>query len=332
MIPNVAHFVWFGAQLPWVYTLALRSAATWGGFERVVLHHADPLERTPVWSELQAIPGFESRSLGRDALAWWFERVDLGAGAGADAAGLARVYAALEAPAARSNLVRALILAVEGGVYLDLDTLSVRSLAPLRRAHGAFCGDERLVWPAATRRDPSAVIGLAGLARAGVRDLYRRVPGGWRGFRRIEPLYPSAANNAVLAAVPGHPFVARLLAGMLAVPPARRAVRFALGTHLLQAVLASGREPDLAVLPPRVFYPLGPELSEHWFRSTRTPPALAELLSADTRVVHWYASVRTARIVPTIDQAWIRAHADRRAFAALAAPLLDGRPRPWSEA
>jgi hypothetical protein len=316
VIPNVAHFIWFGAQLPWVFTLALRSAAIRGGFERVVLHHADDLAATPVWPELTAIPGFEARRLDATALARLFARL------GPLGTDLARIYAPLRAPAARANVLRAAMLAVEGGVYLDLDTITVRSLAPLRAAHGAFCGEERLVWPAATRRDPSLLIQAAGLVRAGARDLCRRLPGGWQLFRAIEPLYPSAANNAVLAAEPGHPFVDRLIRAMATVPESRRALRFALGTHLLQDVLARAREPDLAVLPARVFYPLGPEISAQWFRVTRSPPDLDHLLASDTRVVHWYASVRTAKIVPVIDARYVREHAHRQAFAALAAPLL----------
>ena len=42
-IPLTAHFVWFGAALPWVNVLALRSAAERGGFDRVVLHHDEDL-------------------------------------------------------------------------------------------------------------------------------------------------------------------------------------------------------------------------------------------------------------------------------------------------
>ncbi len=319
MISSAAHFIWFGAQLPWVYTLAVRSAALVGGFDRLILHHEDDLSGTPAWAELLAIPGFEARRIDTAALDPLFSAL------GPDGDALRRIYAQLRAPAARANVLRAAILAVEGGVYLDLDTITVRSLEPLRRAHGAFCGEERLVWPASLRRTQGLAVQLAGLARAGTRDLYRRLPSGWRSFRKLEPLYPSAANNAVLGAEPGHPFVRRLIAGMLAVPESRRLVRFALGTHLLQDTLAHGREPDLAVLPPRVFYPLGPEISEHWFRMHRRPPALDEVLSPDTLVVHWYASVRTKKIVPRIDAAYVREHAGRQLFSALALPVVDGR-------
>ena len=314
MIPPVAHFIWFGTQLPWVHALAIRSAARRGGFEQVVLHHADDLSRTPAWPELLATPGFAARPIDANVI---FDR------AGADQ--LAPIYAKLQAPAARANVLRVAILAAEGGVYLDTDTLTVASLDPLRRAHGAFCGEERVVWPAVVRRSNNVIVKASGLARATVRELCRVLPDGWRRFRSIESHYPAAANNAVLASEPNHPFVRRLLANMLTLPPERRTVRFALGTHLLQDTLAHSREPDLCVLPPPVFYPLGPEISHHWFRTRRSLPSLDTVVAPDTLVVHWYASVRTQQLVPRIDADYVRAHADRQLFSALALPLLDDR-------
>lgn len=312
MIPPIAHFIWFGTRLPWVHALAIRSAALRGEFEQVVLHHADDLSHTPVWSELQSLPGFTARRIDAPALL--------------DPHGLAAIYAELDAPAARANVLRAAILGSVGGVYLDLDTLTLASLAPLRHSCGAFVGEERVVWPAVVRRSRRPLVHAAGLARAGVRELCRVAPRGFERFRAIEHHYPRAANNAVLAATPGHAFVERLLEGMRAVPAARRRVRFALGTHLLQDTLAQRREPDLCVLPPPVFYPLGPEISHHWFRLRRTLPALDSVLARDTLVVHWYASVRTQHLVPRIDADYVRGHADRQLFSALALPLLDERP------
>jgi hypothetical protein len=311
VIPAVAHFIWFGAQLPWVHALSIRSAALRGGFERVILHHADDLSRTPVWAELCELPGFVARRIDAGEL---FEA--------ALAPELAGIYAKLEAPAARANLLRVAILLGEGGVYLDLDTITVRPLDPLRAAHGAFCGEERVIWPADVRRSPGVAMPTSNLVRAGARELYRVLPNGWRGFRTIETLYPAAANNAVVGAERGHPFVRRLVDNMLAVPEPRVRVRFALGTHLLQDTLAHYRESDLRVLPPRYFYPLGPEISQHWFRVRGSLPPLDQVISEDTLIVHWYASVRTKRIVPKIDAAYVRAHAKRQLFSALALPLL----------
>ena len=101
-------------------------------------------------------------------------------------------------------------------------------------------------------------------------------------------------------------------------------MRFALGTHLLQDAV-SRHTGLIEVHPAPVFYPLGPEISEHWFRSVRKPK-LDAVLSPATRVVHWYASVRTRDLVPQVDPDWVRAHADRQLFSALALPFVDGEP------
>lgn len=309
MIPPIAHFVWFGAEAPYTHVLALRSAAERGGFERVVLHCADDLSGARWGPAMAAIPGVELRRVDPEAM--------LAAIPGRGAR-LVALFRRLEAPAARANMLRAAILWREGGVYLDTDTVTVADLDDLRTS-GAFCGEETVVFPG-DLRGPLAH-GKAWL-RLAARDGFRRMPDGWRGFRRIEPLYARAVNNAVIGAEPEHAFVGHLLDMMLAVPPARQTVRFALGTHLLQA--AVGRHRRLVrVLPPPVFYPLGPEISAHWFREGRAPD-LAGVLTAETRVVHWYASVRTRAVVPRIDPGWVAERVDRCLFAALARPFVGG--------
>lgn len=309
MIPPRAHLIWFGRTLPWVHALAVRSAARRGGFERVVLHHADALEPGPGLEALRGNPRIELRRLDPAAV---FAPLGLLAGP------LGAIYDGLTAPAAKANVLRAALLAVEGGVYLDTDTVTVRPFDALRRA-GAFCGVEHLALPFGVRRSRNPLVwALAGLKLL-VRDLLRRVPGGYRAFRRLARWYPAAPNNAVLGAEPGHPFVIELLCRMVETPPSRRRVRFALGTHLLGETVQTDRDPSVVVHPPRTFYPLPPEISEHWFRVGRRPP-LCEVLPAETVTVHWYASVRTAGLVPRIDPAYVRAHADRQLFSALALP------------
>ena len=312
MIPAQAHFIWFGRAFPWVNVLAIRSAWDRGGFDRVVLHHADDLSETPWWGALTSLAGFEARRLDPEALL---------RSTGEHGEALAALYRRLTAPAARANMARAAILWHQGGVYLDLDTVTVDTLAPLRAGAQVFCGAERIVFPewVTTSRDPR-VWASAGL-RTTARDLLRRVPGGWRGFRRVEWRYPMAVNNAVVGAEPGHPFVADLLGRMVRLPAERQLVRFALGTHLLEQAVRDTREPGLVVHLPGVFYPLGPEISEHWFRPTRRP-ALGEVLRHETRVVHWYASVRTRDIAPRIDPDYVRRHAGHQLFSALARPFV----------
>lgn len=318
MIPATAHLIWLGSELRWLHAMAIRTAALHGGFSRVVLHHDRPLDRTPGWSEVADLPNFEARPLDPNAIF---------AACGVFGASLARIFARLDKAAARANVLRAAILHAEGGVYLDTDTLTVRPLDDLREGLGAFCGEEHLVFPRDVVRRPNPLNLGGALLRSAARDTLRRLPGGWQPFGAISGLYHRAANNAVLGARPGHGLTTRLLAGMAAIPEARLKVRFALGTHLLQEVLAEGREADLWVAPPAVFYPLGPEISTHWFRPTRRV-RLDAMLQAETRVVHWYASVRCDALLPAIDRDWVAAWRDTIPLAALLDRVMDPRKAP----
>jgi hypothetical protein len=308
VIPNVAHFIWFGAAVPWVHRVALRSAARAGQFSRVVLHHESSLDSKEL-AELRSLRGFEARPIEPNLL---FRS------AGVDPRALAQLYARLKEPAARANLLRAVILAAEGGVYLDMDTISVASFAPLREAE-VFCGTERVVFPAHLLRDGSAVSTAKAYGLTMLRDVMRRLPEGHRVFRRIEGLYALAPNNAVLGSRANQPFMLALLDGMLRLPRDRQLKRYALGTHLLQETVAKFPGKGLVVHPPEVFYPLGPEISQHWFRIRRRVD-LCSVLTPQTRLVHWYASVRTRKLVPRIDPTYVQRYQERQLLSALLAP------------
>jgi hypothetical protein len=333
VIPRVAHLVWLGRTLPWTTVLAAASARARGGFERVVLHHDGALGDGAAGGAEGGAGGRGGAGVlaalgARDVEARRLRPDDVAERAGGPA--LVDVLRRLTQPAGRVNVLRAAILAVEGGVYLDADTVTVRTLGPLCATAGAFCGEERIVFPAALlgTRSPLAWA-VAGLRHA-ARDLMRRHPDGWRAFRVVEPLYARAVNNAVLASAPGHPFLQDLLARMTALPRERQTVRFALGTHLLQRAVAEWR-PDaagahgpLVVHPPRVFYPLAPELSAHWIRERADAPAAARaFLAPDTRVVHWYASVRTRGVEERLRPETLDALAPRVPLAWLARAALD---------
>lgn len=309
VIPDVAHFVWFGTKLPWVHRVAIESALRAGGFSRAVLHHEAGLER----GALGAIAGLELRVIDSDR---WLRAC------GVDGAGLLELYARLQAPAARANVLRAAILAVEGGVYLDLDTVSVAPFAQLRAAN-AFCGLERVAFPARLRSSGTRAQWCRAYALSAARDVLRRLPHGHVTFRRIEAHYDLAANNAVLGARAGHALPVALLDGMLRIPRAQQLRRYALGTHLLQQTLARSGPSDVVLHPPAVFYPLAPEISEHWLRMRRRIE-LASALQAQTRLVHWYASVRTRKLVPHIDPEFVRRHQGRQLLSALLAPYAGG--------
>jgi hypothetical protein len=311
MIPAKAHLVWLGSGLPFLHVLAAASAARRGGFERVLYHHTDPLDREANFSLLSRAPGVEPRLLDPVAL------VEQAGGSR-----LVDCYRDLTEPAARANVLRVALLREQGGVYLDTDTLTLASFASLRARGGFFCGEERLVFPNSrapfwvSRLDPRA------LARTAARDLFRRLPQGYRHFRSIERFYERAPNNAVLGAEQRHPLVEELLARMQSLPKAERRVRYALGVHLLQRVVADWAGSDVHVEPPDVFYPLGPEISEHWFRE-RSVAGAGDVVTARTLVVHLYASVRVREKMARVDAAWVRAHAKTELFSALAVGVLD---------
>lgn len=310
MIPPLSHFVWIGRELSYVHQLAVASAARFGGFSQVLFHHLDELDGDWNFQEISRMAGVETRRLSPHGLL--------------EAAGgplLVDCYRALTRPAAQSNLLRVALLHETGGVYLDADTVTRQSFAPLLASDGVFCGEERLVFPVgasgwSARLRPSA------LARVAVRDALRRVPGGFRLFRRVERHYPARANNAVLGAEPRAAFLGDLLSRMSAFPAARRRVRYALGTHLLQTAVAEWGGAGLTLLPPPAFFPLGPEISEHWFR-LRPRVDLSEVVSAETYLVHWYASVRSAPHVAKLTPEFIRRHAERQLFSALALPTVE---------
>jgi hypothetical protein len=312
-IPATAHFVWFGAAFPWLNVLAVRSAAVRGGFDRVVLHHDSDLSATPHFRELLTTPNLELRRLDPAEL---FAKTD------AYAAELPEIFDRLRAPATRSDLVRLAVLYAEGGVYLDLDTVTVRSLLPLMAHAEAFCGEERIVLTARIRDSKNPLTRAAMFARTQARTALRLVPGGWSAFRAIEALYPAALNNAVLGSAPRSRTVARLIEGVIELPKDRQTTLYAIGPHLLQSLRDELTPAALVVHPPTVFYPLGPEICEHWFRPARFPDRDTPV-GPSTRVVHWYNSGRTRDTVPFVNPEYVRAHAARQLFSTLALPFLE---------
>ncbi len=313
MIPSIAHFVWYGPRLPYLHALAIRSAATHGNFDSVRLHHTDPLEELPHVRDLFSLPNFELVPLDDRALC-----------EEAEGPALADLVAALESPVARSNLVRTALVYRDGGVYLDMDTLTIRPFDDVRGRAPGFLGQEHIVFPGEVVASWDPRVKGAAYLKTTVRDLYRRLPHGYRYFPRIEHRYHRAVNGAILGAVAGHAFCAQYLEAMTRVPKARWKKPHALGTHLLQEVYADYAGSDLHTFPPPYFYPLPPEISAHWFRFYRDGVDPMEVIRPETCCVHWYASVRTKKIIATMDEAELRSLASQQLFSALAARVLGG--------
>ena len=316
-IPARLHFCWIGSALSWIQIFAIQSAADRSGMADIVLHHTDELADGP---QLGALASAQNVRLSRIDAGAYLSRTGERLGLG-DA--LARLYAALDRPVMRADLLRAAILYAEGGVYLDLDTITVGSLLPLLDAE-VFVGSERIVWPSGVRRSRSPAVWARHLTLDAVRRLFRAMPQGWRFFRHVERFYPCSVNNAAMGAERHTAFFGSMLRDMAAWRPDGSS-RYALGPHLLQSLVARQAWDGLVVHPPAVFYPLPPEISRHWFRIGGRA-GLAQVLRTDTRVVHWYASVGTAAAVASITPDTVRRDRDRQLYSALVWSCIDALP------
>ncbi len=293
-MPACLHFCWIGRHLGWVHVFAVLSAAERCDLPEIVLHHTDTLAEGPILDVLRTAPRVRLSAI---APVPYLTQAGEMLGVGSD---LAELYGSIEAPVKRADILRAAILYREGGLYLDLDTVTVAALTPLIGT-GMFVGSESIVWPVRVRSSPAPLPRARALALDLLRKLLRWRPDGWRAFRRMETLYFRSVTNAAMGADRQAPFLAAYLRAMVALPPAQRTPRCALGPHLLQRLADGPAGQALTILAPQVFHPFAPEISDHWFRP-RAHVALGEVVPAATLAVHWYASVRSAvpagRITP----------------------------------
>jgi hypothetical protein len=317
-IPARAHFCWIGSRLPWACAFAVLSAANRSELPEIVLHHTDALDDDAVLAALKQTPRVRLSRL--DPIAYLLEA---GQKLGIED-GLTAIYCRLASPAARSDVLRAAILYLEGGLYLDMDTLTTRSLLPLLSTR-QFVGCEFIIWPRFARTSRSPVLWARSLSLDLIRKMMRRMPHGWRLFRLVEHFCYRGINGAVMGAEATSPLLEDYLRAMLTLPPERQNQPYALGPDLLQEVIDRYVRDDLTIQEPHVFYPLPPEISEHWFRIARKV-RLDAVLSAETRVVHWYASVRTKSRVALIDPDYVRNHRENQLYSALAWECIPNLP------
>lgn len=311
-IPNHLLFVWYGKRLPFSCELALRSA----------IHHCRPdrvyfffegleseIPRLQKDYKAECIPCSEVRR-------HWFKDLPT------DVEMLGGLYDALSSHASRSNLVRLAALWKVGGVYLDTDTLTIRDLAPLRRYRG-FCGLEPLALPSDLFESLNPLRwGTAGF-RLGLREICARLPGGYRLFRPFEKVFFFCVNNAVMGSTVKNPKLEEAFRSICEMPPKMQLKRYRLGTHLLQKITENRSRPGMEVLPPDVFYPLGPEISAHWFK--RQPSRLdTRLITKNTRVIHWYHSVEKRFLREEISPVLLNNN-PQWPFSRLATPWLHGQ-------
>ena len=308
-IPPQVHFCWIGTSLPWAYVFAILSAAERSGLPTIILHHTDVLEDGAELNALRIAPRIRLSRIDPSAC---LTHVGAVLGFGGD---LAALYWSLESPVMRTDILRAAILYLQGGIYLDLDTITVAPLLSLLHVP-QFVGSEFVVWPKIVRASRSPTVWAHHLALDLLRKLLRQMPYGWKAFSRVEGLYFLGINNAVMGAQAKSRLFSDYLHAMLAVPADCRAQPYALGPDLLQEVVDRYRYDDLTIHKPRTFYPLPPEISEHWFRTYRNLRP-SDVLSSQTYVVHWYASVRRKHNVTRINPDYIRQHRDNQLYSML---------------
>ncbi|HEY7979693.1 MAG TPA: glycosyltransferase [Rhizomicrobium sp.] len=309
MIPACVHFCWIGSRLSWAYVFAILSAAEHSELPEIILHHTDVLEDG---AELRALRNSPRVRLSRLDAPTYLAKTERVLGFDGE---LVALYRRLDSPVARADILRAAILYMQGGVYLDMDTITVASLKSLLD-NRQFIGSEFIVWPHSVRVSTSPVVWARHLALDVARRALRHLPNGWKWFRRIEKFYFCGVNNAVMGAQARAPFFSDYLQAMIAMAPERQEQAYGLGPDLLQEVVDRYRGRDLTVYGPDAFYPLPPEISEHWFRIGRDV-RLNEVLLAETRIVHWYASVRTKSRVALIAPDYVREHRNHQLYSAL---------------
>jgi hypothetical protein len=284
-IPRRYHFVWFGARFPASNRIAIESCLKHCRGAEIILWHSDDLSQHASYQDLLQL-GMRAERLDESLF-------DLGEGAARpfDAARLKQIWRSVASHVSRSNLARAIVLYRFGGIYLDMDVLVVRDFERYRR-YPAFIGSEHVVWPGWALRGPS----VQRFLRSPLLDLLRKLtvalPEGERLFQRTAGWYPRAVNSAVLGARAGHAFLAQLLRQTAEVPEAEWPFKHRLGTHVLQRSVEAYPGADLMILPPAAFYPLGPEVSRHYFRRRARPELGARrILRPETSALHWYSSV-----------------------------------------
>ena len=317
-IPARVHFCWLGSSLPWAYVYAVLSAAENSGMQEIVLHHTDPLAHDAGRRALELAPLVRLSRLDPVACLTAAGRA-VGAGDG-----LVAIYRSLDNPAIRADVLRVAILYLEGGVYLDMDTVTRAPLVPLLGAR-QFLACERVIWPHFVRGWRTPALWCRSLALDLIRKTMRRAPRGWEMFRWVEGFCYRTVTNAVMGAEANSPLYARYLRAMAAMAPQRRAQLCALGPYLLQDLVDQLLEDELIVAEPEVFCPLPPQISEHWFRISRSV-RLSAALRPQTRVVHWYASVRTQPKVAAMDPEYVCKLRERQLYSALVYSCVRGLP------
>ncbi len=283
-IPYHFHLIWMGQSFPYVNYLAVKTLVKHNPRAKFTIHYANPPKNNKNWdAALSLCEGIE---------------IDYGKLFAAIESNISEAYkleSVLNAisknyPAGVSNILRYVILYLEGGIYIDFDTLCIQSFEPLLKFPG-FIGeevvykhdDERVSKGFKLSHIPGAA--FFGLSFLGSR-LFSKISGLNGLWNKLDPLVQNIwkdtkLNNAVLAAVPHHPF---FKAALETIPGQDPKIKYNLGPILMNKLWEEGKAGQMMRLPPVAFYFIPPSQTHRFF----TPAP--EKIPHDAYCIHWCSS------------------------------------------
>lgn len=314
MIPPRFHFIWMGKNFPFAYRLSVETCRRHHPEARIQIHFADPPDNEH-W-----------RALEKCAEMVELDEEDLLSALPASLSGIADIYRGIAAgyPAGRSNILRYLLLLKHGGVYLDCDTLTLRPFDSLLADTLGFIGEETVF-----RSDDDRVAGKAGLELLPYGALFGMSYGlSLTNVKWLGNLAPINAldkilrrgwsarklNNAILGAMPGHPFFAAALDRIPQIDPA---VRFALGPILMNETWEETQGVSMRRLPEEVFYFIPPSQTFRFFHGP------APHLPENALAVHWCNSNHKEFVKTLTPEKVLAANTPLPLFYRLAREALD---------
>lgn len=289
-IPDIYHFIWIGNSKPYFLTIAIQSVLLRCKGAQVILW-TDNLEDKP---DLLENDRFTLRKIDFEELAGRLdqEAKDLYYEIFEIAGSKSSLENTRPLERSRSNLLRYMILYIYGGVYLDADTLVLKDLAPLNRTNTAYFGKENSVWPIVKRGNPLHRFIWAPLLEV-VRFIASNVQSGYKWNRLYRWLCGSSENNAVLGFTSKHNYLRESFKFISTMDRAEILRPLRLGPFLFQRMAKIYTGNDFTCYPEIYFYPYGPLISQHFFRTRRDAEQVANyMVSEKTHVLHWGASTK----------------------------------------
>lgn len=317
MIPDRIHFFWIGRSFPFTHYLALRSVSETTRPAEIRLYLSDDLSGLAYFEQaVRDVPSLRVTRLDDRSLWEGLDGIDIDA--------LQAAWRFLEDNhyyAALSDILRYLVLYRDGGVYLDLDTITLKSLRPLLKETG-FCGRERILIPHRLYRQRKRLHHFRTVPLDIARLICSKADRGVGWFSRIAHLYPTAINGAVLGLEQGHRLALEALRRVPILVPELPKRRTIIGPDLLQQLIDEESFPGITVHPSRYFYPLGPYMAAHFFRIRKEiEPLRKSVIHHDTHIVHWYND-NLRQLARPPDPQGISELANRQLFSRLALPFL----------